>query len=44
MPINVFGDSFSSHNIGNKIDTSTFVRNRYIRTNYTEYNFEEDID
>ena len=44
MPINVFGNSSSSHNNGNKIDTSLFVQKPYLRTNYLEANIEEDID
>ena len=44
MPIDVFGNSSSSHDNGNKIDTSLFVRKPYLRTNYTESNIEEDID
>ena len=42
MPINVFGNS--SSNSGNKIDTSLFVQQPYLRTNYIEANIEEDID
>ena len=41
MPINVFGDS--SNNSEQKIDTSLFVQKPYLRTNYIESNFEEDI-
>ena len=44
MPINVFGNSSSSHDNGNKIDTSLFVQKPYLRTNYIEANIEEDID
>ena len=44
MPINVFGNSSSSHDNGNKIDTSMFVQKPYLRTNYIEKNIEEDID
>ena len=43
MPINVFGNSFSSYD-NNKIDTSLFVQKPYLRTNYIESNIEEDID
>ena len=43
MPINVFGKSNSNDN-GNKIDTSLFVQNPYLRTNYIQTNIEEDID
>ena len=43
MPIKVFGNSNSNDN-GSKIDTSTFVEKPYVRTNYLESNFEEDID
>ena len=44
MPINVLGNSSSSHDNGNKIDTSLFVQNSYLRHNYIESNIEEDID
>ena len=44
MPINVFGNSSSSHDNGNKIDTSLFVQKPYLRTNYIESNIEEDIE
>ena len=44
MPINVFGNSSSSYDNGNKIDTSFFVQKPYLRTNYIESNIEEDID
>ena len=44
MPINVFGNSSSSHNNGNKIDTSLFVQKPYLRHNYVGSNIEEDID
>ena len=43
MPINVFGNSSSSHDKGNKIDTSLFVQKSYLRSNYIEANIEEDI-
>ena len=43
MPINVFGNSNSNDN-GNKIDTSLFVQNLYLRTNYIEAIIEENID
>ena len=42
--MNVFGNSSPSYDNGIKIDTSLFVRNPYLRTNYTEANIEEDID
>ena len=42
MPINVFG-SFSNDN-NNKTDTSLFVQEPYLRSNYLESNLEEDID
>ena len=42
MPINVFGNS--SHDNNNKIDTSLFVQEPYLRSNYIEANIEEDID
>ena len=41
MPINVFGNS--SLDNGNKNDTSLFVQKFYLRTNYIEANFDEDI-
>ena len=44
MPINVFGNSFSSYDSGNKIDTSLFVQKPYLRANYVESNIEEDTD
>jgi len=46
MPINVFGNSYSSYDNdnGNKIDTSLFVQKPYLRPNYIESNIEEDID
>ena len=44
MPINVFGNSSSSHDDANKIDTSFFVQKPYLRTNYIESNIEENID
>ena len=44
MPINVFGNSSTSHDNGNKIDTSIFVQKPYWRTNYMESKFEDDFD
>ena len=44
MLINVFGNSSSSHDNGNKIDTSLFVQKPYLRFNYIESNIEEVID
>ena len=44
MPINVFGNSSSSYDNGNKIDTSLFVQKLYLRTIYVESILEEDID
>ena len=44
MPINVFGNSSSSNENGNKIDKSLFVQKPHLRTNYIESNVEEDID
>ena len=41
MPINVFGNS--SNISEQKIDTSLFVQKPYLRTDYIEANFEEDI-
>ena len=40
MPINIFGNSCSSHNNGNKNDTSPFLQKPYLRTNYIEANIE----
>ena len=42
MPINVFGNS--SIDSEETMDTSVFVQNPYLRTNYIEANFELDID
>ena len=42
MPTIVFGKS--SNNSENGIDTSLFVQNFYLRTNFNESNIEEDID
>ena len=44
MPINVFGNSSSSHDNGSKNDTPLFVQKPYSRTNCKESNIEEDID
>ena len=44
MPINVFGNSSSSHNNGIKTDTTLFVQKPYLRTIYIESNFEDDMD
>ena len=44
MPINIFGISSSSNNNGNKIDTSLFVQNFYLRSKYIEANIEENVD
>ena len=44
MPINSFGNSSSSHDNGNKLDTSITVQKPYPRTNYLESNIVEDID
>ena len=44
MPIKVFGNSFSSYNKGNKIDTSIFVQKPSLRIICIEANIEEDID
>ena len=43
MPINVFGNR-NSNDSGSKIDTSSFVRKPYLRSNYIEANIEEDND
>ena len=44
MSYKVFGNSSSSRDDGNKIDTSLFVQKLYLRTIYTESNIEEKID
>ena len=44
MPINVFGNSSSSHDDGNKVDTSLIVQKPYFRTNCIEANIEEDFN
>ena len=44
MPTNVIHNSFSSDDIGNKIDTSLFVQKPFLRNNYIESNIEGDID
>ena len=43
MPINVFGNNNSINN-DNKIETSLFVQNPYLRTNYKEASIEKDFD
>ena len=42
MPINVFGNT--SHDNGNKKETSLFVQKPYLRSNYIKSNIEEKID
>ena len=44
MRINVFGNSSSSYDKGDKIDTSLFEQKPYLRTNFIEANIEEDFD
>ena len=44
MPINVFGNSSSSLDNGNKTDTVLFVQILYLRNIYIESNIEEDTD
>ena len=44
MLLYVCGNSLSSHNNGNKIDTSLFVQKPYLTTNYLKSNIEENID
>ena len=44
MPKKVFGNSSSSYDNANRVDTSLFVQKPYLRTNYIEANIEEDID
>ena len=43
-PINVIGNSSSSYDNGNKIDTSLFVQKHFLRSNSIESHIEEDID
>ena len=42
MPIDVFGST--SGNNQSKSDTSLFVQKPFLRTNYLELSFEENID
>ena len=42
MPLNVFGNSSSSHDKGNKIDTPQFVKKTYLRSKYIESDIEEN--
>ena len=44
MPINVFGKNSSSHDNGNKIETSIFLQKPCLRANYIESDIEEDIE
>ena len=44
MPNNIFGNSSSSYENGNKIDTSIIVQKPYLRSNHIESNIEEDIE
>ena len=44
MLSNLYGNSSSSHGRVDKIDTSLFVRELYLRTNYIESDIEEDIE
>ena len=44
MPIKVFGNSSSSYDNGNKIDTSVFVQKLYMRSNYMQSTIEDDLD
>ena len=44
MPINVFGNSSSSYDKVNKIDTSLFVQKPCLRTNFIEAIIEKSID
>ena len=44
MPTNVFGNSSSSHDNGNKIDTLLSVQKPYLRTICIEANTEKDIN
>ena len=44
MPINVFGNSSSSNDNNNKIDTSRFVQKSYLKSNYIETDIEHDMN
>ena len=44
MPKNVFGNSSSSDDNGNKIGSSMFVQKVHLRSNITESNMEEGIN
>ena len=44
LPINVFGNSSSSHDNGKRNDTSVFGQKPYLRSIYIEVNIEEDIN
>ena len=44
MPINVFGNSFSSQNNSNKTDTKKMVQTPHLRASFIEANIEEDFD
>ena len=44
MPINVFGNSSSSNDNNNKIDTSRFVQKSYLKSNYIETDIDYDIN
>ena len=44
MPINVFGNSSSSHGDSNETDTSLIVKKAYLRTTCRQKIFEEEID
>ena len=44
MPINVFGNSSSSYDSVNKIDTILFVKELFLGSSYLESNTEEQID
>ena len=44
MPINVFGNSFSSNDNNNKSYTSRFVQKSYLRSNYIETDIDQDIN
>ena len=44
MPINVFGNSFSSNENGDQNDTSLIVQKPYLLSNFIECIFEEGAD
>ena len=43
MPINVFGNNSSSHDSGNKIDTSLFIQKPYLTNKFIKRDIDEDL-